>query len=161
MHWQLSDRADPVARKLADKHYNRQNPDSPNFVPPGRCLVLRTEAGDAFWVTSWPFAEWVRHDWGGAWVCSAFRNESDVLSSVLVTEAVAATRARWPIPDLGMITFVDASKTRRKRDPGRCFRKAGFRHVGFTRGGLYALQLLPDEMPEACEALGVQQTLTL
>lgn len=48
---------------------------------------------------------------------------------------------------LGMITFVDARKVRRKRDPGRCFRKAGFREVGATKGGLIALQLLPHEMP--------------
>ena len=26
-----------------------------------------------------------------------------------------------------MITFVDADKVRRKRDPGRCYIKAGFR----------------------------------
>jgi hypothetical protein len=33
-----------------------------------------------------------------------------------------ATVARWPeIPELGMVTFVDAGKVRRKRDPGRCF----------------------------------------
>jgi hypothetical protein len=47
-----------------------------------------------------------------------------------------------------MVTFVDAAKTRRKRDPGRCYRRAGFEHVGFTKGGLWVLQLLPDQMPE-------------
>jgi hypothetical protein len=26
---------------------------------------------------------------------------------------------------------------------------AGFRHVGFTKGGLWAWQMLPDEMPPA------------
>ncbi len=160
MRWQLSDRADPVARKIADRHYNRQNIGASGFVPPGRCLVLRTATGDAFWVTSWPFAEYVRHEWGGAWVCSAFRNESEHLSSELVTEAVAATVARWPhIPMLGMITFVNADKTRRKRDPGRCFRKAGFEHVGFTKSGLWALQLLPGQMPDPEPCLGWQEVL--
>jgi hypothetical protein len=46
-----------------------------------------------------------------------------------------------------MVTFVDADKTRRKRDPGRCYRRAGFSHVGFTKGGLWAFQMLPDSMP--------------
>lgn len=161
MRWQVSDRCDPVARKLADRHYNRQSHGAPNFVPPGRCLVLRTEPGDAFWITSWPFAEYVRHAWAGAWVCSAFRNEAPdkYLSSELVTEAVAATRSRWEPPELGMITFINADLTRRKRDPGRCFRKAGFKHVGFTASGLYALQLLPEEMPDACQPLLYQDDL--
>lgn len=57
------------------------------------------------------------------------------------------------MPPLGLITFVDAGKTRAKRDPGRCYRRAGFQHVGFTKGGLWAFQLLPDSMPEACAPL--------
>lgn len=51
------------------------------------------------------------------------------------------------------MTFVDPDKTRRKRDPGRCYRRAGFRHVGYTEGGLVALQLLPQDMPEPLPAL--------
>lgn len=91
-----------------------------------------------------------------------FRNESGHLASELIQEAVAATLAKWPIPpSLGMVTFVDPSKVRRKRDPGRCYRKAGFQLVGKTKGGLLAWQILPSEMPDPCEALGSQQTLTL
>ena len=72
MQWRLSHRADPLARDLADRHYNRQKIGSPQFVPPGRCVVLYMEnpQGKAFWVTSWPFAEYVKHAWGGAWMCS-------------------------------------------------------------------------------------------
>lgn len=114
----------------------------------------------AYWITSWPFAEYVRHAWPGAWVCSAFRNESRHLSSELVAEAVAATRHRWPeVPELGMVTFVDPRKVRRKRDFGRCYRKAGFRPAGMTKGGLHALQMLPGEMPGAQCAMGVQLAL--
>ena len=85
-------------------------------------------------------------------MCSAFRNEARELhlSSELIVEAVAATRAFFGEPPaLGMVTFVDPKKTHRKRDPGRCYRKAGFEHVGFTKAGLYALQLLPENMPAA------------
>lgn len=150
----MSNRADREVLPLADRHYNRQKIGSPQFVPPGRCLVLKTATLDAFWVTSWPFAEYVRHAWGGAWVCSAFRNESPHLSSALIREAVSATLAYFgTAPALGMISFVDTRKVRHKRDFGRCYLKAGFRNVGFTKGGLVALQLLPDAMPMAEAAL--------
>lgn len=155
MHWRASHRADPAALPLADRHYNRQKPGTPQFVPPGRCVVLLAgQPADALWVSSWPFAEYVRHAWGGAWMCSCFRNEGPGLSSELILAAVAATRAVWGDPPaLGMVTFVDADKTRRKRDPGRCYRRAGFKPCGMTKGGLFALQLLPADMPEARAAM--------
>ena len=149
MNWYLSDRADPRALPLADRHYNRQKPGTPQFVPPGRCLVLLTATAGAVWVTSWPFAEYVKHEWAGAWINSLFRRESGPIASELIRDAVAATRAFFGTPPaLGMVTFVDASKTKRKRDPGRCYVKAGFRRVGRTKGGLVALQLIPADMPE-------------
>lgn len=160
MRWIVSHRCDPLVRPLADRHYNRQSIGAPNFVPPGRCFVLRTECLRAFWVTSWPFAEYVRHAWRGAWVCSAFRNEGAGLSSELIREAVAATRYRWPrVPDLGMITFVDSDKVKHKRDPGRCYLRAGFQRVGYTQGGLIALQQLATGMPAAEPARGAMMDL--
>ena len=150
MRWRQSHRAEAGAVALADRHYNRQHVGSPQFVPPGRNVVFLTENADAVWVTSWPFAEYVKHAWAGAWVNSIFRNEGPYLSSDLILEAVAATRYLWPeVPALGLVTFVDADKVRRKRDPGRCYRKAGFQHVGFTKGGLWAFQLLGPDMPAA------------
>lgn len=143
----MSHRADPEAVSIADRHYNRQKIGSPQFVPPGRCIVLKSLCGNALWVSSWPFAQYVKHAWAGAWVNSLFRNEGAGLSSELIREAVAATRAQWEPPSLGMVTFVDADKTRHKRDPGRCYIKAGFKRVGLTKGGLVALQLLPEAMP--------------
>jgi 1-acyl-sn-glycerol-3-phosphate acyltransferase len=95
-----------------------------------------------------PFPEYVRHAWPGAWVNSLFRNEGAGLSSVLIRDAVAATVALYPAPEAGLITFVDASKVRHKRDPGRCYRKAGFKHVGFTVGGLWAFHLCRKDFPE-------------
>lgn len=160
MPWMLVDRFDPATRPLADRHYNRQKIGSPQFVPPGRCVVLRTPEADAFWITSWPFAEYVKHAWPGAWVCSAFRNESDHLSSELILSALSATLSIWPEPpELGMVTFVDRSKTKPKKDPGYCYLMAGFERVGTTKGGLVALQLLPDAMPLAEEPLHRQMEL--
>lgn len=158
--WVRSFRADPHARVIADRHYNRQSVGAAQFVPPGRCLVLLTARADALWVTSWPFAEYVQHEWAGAWMNSCFRNEGEQLSSDLIRAAVAATLAEWPTPpDLGMVTFVDRSKVRRKRDPGRCYIKAGFRLVGTTKAGLLAFQMLPDEMPDPLPCLERQERL--
>ena len=135
---------------MADRHYNRQKIGSPQFAPPGRCLVLKTAGRDAFWITSWPFPQFVRHAWAGAWICSAFRNEGNHLSSELIRDAVACTLSEYGAPpSLGMITFVNVDRVRKKRDPGRCYRRAGFQPCGTTKGGLIALQLLPADMPTA------------
>lgn len=154
--WHLSNRADPRAVAVADRHYNRQKVGSPQFVPPGSCLVLLTEEAGALWVTSWPKGEYVRHAWPGAWVNSLFRNERRdlYLSSELIREAVAATCAFYgKPPKQGMITFVDRDEVSPKRDPGRCYLKAGFEVVGETVSGLVALQLAPADMPMALGAL--------
>src|SRR5690349_1569709 len=157
MRWTLSHRFDSRALPLADRHYNRRKVGSPQFVPPGRCFVLLTPKADALWVTSWPFAEYTRHAWAGAWVNSLFRNESEYLAREVSREAVATTRGYvGEAPPHGMITFVNAGNVRHKRDPGQCYRKAGFREVRRTKGGLLAFQLLPADMPDA-EALPVQQ----
>ena len=148
--WELSHRADRAAVLIADRHYNRQKPGTPQFVPPGRCFVLKAHPpARAVWVTSWPFACWVKHEWAGAWVNSCFRREAGPPASEMIREAVGLTRGFWPeVPELGMVTFVDACKVRHKRTPGRCYKLAGFRHVGFTKGGLWVWQMLPGEMPE-------------
>lgn len=157
MIWSISNRADPRARELADRHYNRQKPGTPQFVPPGRCLVLyaETEKGKAFWVTSWPYAQYVRHAWPGAWVCSAFRNEGAGIASNMIREAVAATIAFFgEPPGIGMITFIDTKKVKPTMVHGaptwgRTYELAGFKRVGKTKSGLLAFQLLPEDMPPA------------
>jgi hypothetical protein len=156
MTWQLSHRADARALPLADRHYNRQKIGTPQFVPPGSCFVLLAVDGGSLWVTSWPRSEYVQHSWPGAWMNSLFRRETTpVLASELIREAVAGTRWFYGAPpSLGMLTFIDASKVRRKRDVGRCYRRAGFQHVGFTKGGLWAFQLEPDDMPEPEAPMG-------
>lgn len=166
MIWKESYRADPQALPIADRHYNRQSPGSAQFVPPGRCLVLLARDRKALWVSSWPFAEYVQHEWAGAWMNSLFRNEGAGVSSDLILEAVAATRATWQPPPLGMVTFVDPTKVKPTYRRGRavfgfCYLKAGFEHVGFTQGGLWAWQLRPDRMPDPLPAYSDQLALSL
>lgn len=145
---------------LADAHYNRQHVGSPQFVPPGRCLVLITADRRALWITSWP--EFVQHAWPGAWINSTFRNEGAGLSSELITEAVAATLWKWPTPPAhGFVTFIDPSKVRHKRDPGRCYRKAGWTLLKerTKKEGLLVFQLKPCDMPPAAAPIGAQGAL--
>jgi hypothetical protein len=164
MIWTLSTRCREDSRAIADRHYNRQKIGAIGFVPPGRCLVLHAETGTgrALWVTSWPFTEYTKHEWAGAWMCSAFRNEGAALSSDLILQAVAATRAFFgEPPSLGMVTFVDEKKTARRRSkksrPGECYRRAGFVEVGRTKvNNLIALQMLPEYMPPAAPFGGQQ-----
>lgn len=160
MQWQVTWRADPRAAALADRHYSRQAPGTRQFTPPGRVVVLVTPGYDAVWATSWPLAQYVNRGWKHAWLNVLFRNEGAGLSSELIAEAVAATRWRWPdVPSEGMVTMIDRAKVRRKRDPGRCYRRAGFLPVGETAGGLLVLQLRPEDMPPAEVPNGAQLAL--
>jgi hypothetical protein len=121
--------------------------------------LLTADAG-ALWVTSRPFGEYVKHAWPGAMVNSLFRRESGPLASDLIVAAAAATRAHWPdLPERGIVSFVDASKTRRKRDPGRCYIRAGWTRVGTTAAGLIVFQLLPEDFPNPLPAVTAQSDL--
>ena len=154
---------------MADRHYNRQTHGSPQFVPPGRYCVLYAsdEDGEAVWVTSWPFAEFTKHEWAGAWVNSLFRNEGMGLSSELIREAAAATRwfhrteGSWdePMPEDGIVTFIDEDEVE-SDNPGYCYLCAGFERVGQTKGGLVAVQLLPGQMPKPRAPINAQLKLT-
>jgi hypothetical protein len=72
------------------------------------------------------------------------------------------------VPDLGIVSFIDAGKTEPKEVPGWCYRRAGWSHVGFTKDlGLHAFQQLPharigrrsESMPEAVPVPGWQPSL--
>ena len=175
MLWRLSHRAHPFARDIADRHYNRQKVGAAQFVPPGRCVVLTAETatGRALWVTSWPFAEYVKHEWAGAWVCSAFRNEGAAVAGDLIWDALKATRRMFgDPPPLGLVTFIDRSEVRpfRTRDPwarivfggdlyGVTWMRRGFRVIGETKSGLLALGIRPEDIPEAAAPVGMQHSL--
>lgn len=150
MIWRLSYRRDPLACEIMDRHYSRQVVGCGQVGGLARLLVLTAsddEGCNALWITSW--SKYDKHDWPGAWNCSAFRNEGAGRSSKLIRQAVAATRAKFgEPPEHGMITFVNAKETRPKEHPGHSFIIAGFRPVGMTESGLHVLQLLPEKMPK-------------
>lgn len=134
-------------------------------MAPGSPLVLVTEDGLAVWVTLRQRPEFVDHDWPAAWCCTLFRNEGPALSSQLIREALAASVAELGRPpSQGLVTFVDPTKVRRKRDPGRCFLRAGFEEwgriaAGHGRGPRVVLGLRPDGFPAAEHPRGGQLLL--
>ncbi len=158
MIWCLSHRADPVAAAIADRHYNRQKIGAPQFVPPGGCLVLLHERGQALWVTSTPFAEYVKHEWAGAWINSLFRKECDGAASTMIRDALAASRFHLGEPPaLGLVTFIDRKKVppimvRNVPTWGYSYLKAGFKVVGETKAKLLALLIEPQDFPAAAPA---------
>ena len=161
MRWKLSHRFDRRALPLANRHYNRRRPDSPQFVAPGRNIVLLSECERALWVSRVQLVDACRHAWAGAWECALFRNEGAGLSSELIQEAVAATLWMWGVPPPeGFITFVDRSKTKPKKDPGFCYRVVGWEPVGRTVvNHLHVLRLQVEDMPSPLPPLGAQGDL--
>jgi hypothetical protein len=151
--WCNSNRADPAAARLADRHYNRQSIGAKQFAPTGSCAVFLTDCGRAFWITSAQLPQWQKHAWPGAWVCSAFRSEGAGCASELIRQAVAATRAYYgSTPTPGMITFINRKHVRPtmvhgKPSWGWTYQKAGFVEVGETKRGLMVFQLMPADMP--------------
>jgi len=134
-YWSKVRRTDRRAVALADRHYSRQTVGAPEFMASGRTFVMLT--ADALAV--WGAIENLDPAGNRRWRCSIFRNESMVLSSALIVEATERTYAYWTrryhgLPPVPFTTEVDPTKTLRKRDPGRCFRKAGWTVLGTVRG---------------------------
>lgn len=129
--WQRVTKFDQRARRIADRHYSRQSVGSPQFMPNGKTLVLLSDDGRAVWGV----CENLPPNPPGAaprWRCTIFRNEGAGLSSALIREATEKTLDYWTRHYGGaphrvpLTTEIDPSKTRPKRDPGRCFRRAGW-----------------------------------
>lgn len=135
--WWITNDGDPVCRKLYDRHYSsrkyRDGRTPKLFCGPGEKLVLRTWEGDAMFV-------WRKFidDSGQTGVnCAIFRNESSHKASELVRQADAIADHCWP--SLRHYTFVNARRIR-STNAGFCFKKAGWRACGMTKGGLVILE---------------------
>lgn len=133
--WHHVRRTDARARALADRHYSRQTVGAAEFLPNGRTFVLVTLDALAVWGVCHNL------DMSGAqrFRCTIFRNEGPTLSSTLIREATSLTFGFWrahygAVPPVPLTTEIDSAKTRRKRDPGRCFRRAGWRLARIARG---------------------------
>jgi site-specific DNA-cytosine methylase len=151
-YWRPAKDGDPLGYELYRRHYSaakNPKPKQRQFVGPGEKLVLLGSDGKALW--AWrKFID----DSGQTGVnCAVFRNESGHLSSWLVSEAVGWAWARWPGERL--YTYVDA-KAIRSRNPGCCFKAAGWRECGTTKKGLIVLEKLPPPSDGQSAAAMVQ-----
>lgn len=137
---------------MADRHYSRRKPGSPQFMPPGQTIVLVSE--DRLAVFGW----WRPHPSSGiramnnldGWTCTIFRNESAILSSELILDAESAIgEAGYGCGPDGLLTYVWDSKVR-SINPGFCFKRAGWRTVGRSADGRKTLlqkRVRIDERP--------------
>ena len=126
--WQQVSKRNKAAVALADRHYSRRKPGSPQFMPPGETVVLLSLDERAV------FGWWRPHPASGiramngldGWTCTIFRNESDTLSSLLILAAETFLLAKdCTIGSDGLITYVWDSKVT-SANPGFCFKKSGW-----------------------------------
>lgn len=140
--WELTKDGDRDCLELYQRHYSAyryaDGRERKLFVGPGEKIVLRTPDGDACFV-------WRRFidDSGQRGVnCAFFRNESAHLSSELIRQADAVADCVWP--GERHYTYVDSTAIR-SINPGFCFKRAGWRDCGRTKGGLHILEREPGD----------------
>lgn len=126
---------DQECRALADRHYSRRTVGAKQFAYSGRKLVLRNAEGTVLFVWMWP-DETMRMDGQVGYNCAMFRNESERRSSEIILEAEGLAVEKWG-PNR-MYTYVDASKIA-SANPGYCFKRAGWRFAGLSKGGKHLL----------------------
>jgi hypothetical protein len=110
-----------------------------NVAGPGETMVLLTQACDALFVWTYNTVQRLDHQLGVN--CAVFRNEGSVLSSELIREADELAWHRWS-DQPRHFSYVDPTKIRRKRDPGRCFLRAGWRACGASDSGKLLLEIV-------------------
>lgn len=136
--WFVSKDGDRTLLALYERHYScyryRDGRKRSQFVGPGETIVLRTDAGDAGFV----WRKFIDDSGQQGVNCAFFRNESPHLSSDLIRQADAVADFCWS--GQRHYTYVDPQKTRRKRDPGRCFIRAGWKRCGQTKSGLLIME---------------------
>jgi hypothetical protein len=127
-------RFDPELCRLADQHYSRQKPGTPQFCPPGELILLRNCEGSV--VFSWVNQKY-RNDLQRGYYNSIFRNESERLSSAIILEAERFAIQRWG----GGRAFTKADPLKIKSlNPGYCFKQAGWQFCGIDPDGKHILE---------------------
>lgn len=128
-YWYVTRDCDREASALYRRHYSCQNaaPKHSGFIGPGEKIVLISAEASALFV--WR-REKVRRDGQTGINCTVFRNESSILSSDLICEAMTVAWDRWPGQRL--FTFVNP-RAIKSRNPGYCFLMAGWRRCGVTK----------------------------
>jgi hypothetical protein len=135
---------DEEMARLADRHYSRRTVGARQFCYSGRKLVLRNTEGTVLFVWMWP-DETMRMDGQAGYNCAIFRNESARRSSEIILEAEALALEKWGPRRL--YTYVDPRRIA-SRNPGYCFKVAGWHYVKTTASGKHLLEKIPEsEIP--------------
>jgi len=131
---------DAEMAQLADKHYSRRTVGARQFLYSGRKIVIRNAAGTILFGWIWP-EEKYRMDYQMGFNCAIFRNESSRTSSEVILECEQLAIERWG--KNRMFTYVDPRKIK-SRNPGYCFKMAGWKFVGLSKDGKHLLVKEPN-----------------
>lgn len=126
--WTVEHKASPRGARLADGHYSRRKPGSPQFMPPGQTFVLVRDDAVFGWWRPHPDSGLRSMNGLDGWTCSIFRYVGGVrgMASALILEAermLAADRSCGPD---GLLTYVWPARVA-SANPGYCFKRAGWR----------------------------------
>lgn len=130
-HWYSVPDGDAVARDIFSRHYShRKYKDNRNprlFVGPGEKLVLLTTDCKALFV----WRKFISDDGQQGVNCAIFRNESELLSSMLILEAEQIAWSKWP--GERFYTYIGGDKVA-SPNPGWCFKCARWSNVRDEKG---------------------------
>jgi len=137
---------DARGRRLYHRHYSchhyKDGRQPKKFVGPGEYIALMTKNCKALFV----WRRFIDASGQKGVNCAVFRNEGPYLSSALIQEACQIAWRRWPGKRL--YTYVNAQKIQ-SPNPGYCFKAAGWKVAGKTKGGLIILEIMPEDfIPE-------------
>lgn len=163
MSWELSSSSDPLALMVVDglgkfqrfgPHYSRRTPGSKTFTGVGQEIVLIHSSGRAVWACvrqrtpSRPGSGASRGRVGSTddrpryvWRNMIFRNLYAGVASELIKEATERTYEEWlkrygSMPAERLRTEIGIREVRSK-DPGRCYRLAGWTDDRIVKNKLY------------------------
>lgn len=131
-NWLSVKDGDPRAYALFRRHYSslayhtRPRNNERRFCGPGEKMALLTQDADALFV----WRKFIDKSGQQGINCAVFRNESTILSSLLILEAEELAWRRWPKARL--YTYVNAKKIQ-SSNPGYCFQAAGWSKCGLTQ----------------------------
>lgn len=152
MYWFEVKDGDPRAVSLYRKHYSarQSNHGMPidycryGFSGNGESMILLTQ--DCRALFGWKFQK-IHDDKQVGVNCFIFRNESNILSSVLILEAEELAWERWGSERL--YTYVNSEKIK-STNPGYCFLRAGWIRCGKSPKGLVILEKYREIVTKRC-----------
>lgn len=121
---------------LARRHYSakkNRRPKQRQFVGPGERIVLLGPSADALFV----WRKFIDDSGQRGVNCAIFRNETANRASEMILDAEWYAWQKWPRERL--YTYVDAAELP-GTCPGYCFRRAGWKSAGYTKGGLLVME---------------------